>query len=185
MLACSKARYPKLYLLKRVWWKAALSRRISLKDSWLFGFVSLPVSFPHFLLLMENLKLFKLSVTLPGGCSAAWSLHPCVSPPLLGELRNGRPPGHLKSRNSGSLKVVIKGTAGWWAGKWDLCWWNWEQTGARIALWQLLFLFFSLFYCIVHIPIVVPEVELEREDFFPFFTFVSAPIVVARNLEGS
>lgn len=98
---------------------------MSLKDSWLFGFVCLPVSFPHFLLLMENLKLFKLSVTLPSGCFTAWSLHPCVSPSLLGELRNGRPPGLLKSRNSGSLKVVIKGAAGWWAGKWDLCWWNW------------------------------------------------------------
>lgn len=31
---------------------------------------------------------------------------------------------------------------------------------------------------------MIPEVELERSDFSLFFTFVSAPIVVARNLEG-
>lgn len=35
---------------------------------------------------------------------------------------------------------MIKGTAGWWAGKWDLGWWNWEKTIAGIALWQRLLL---------------------------------------------
>lgn len=45
--------------------------------------------------------------------------------------------------------------------------------------------FFSFFPFITVLSIsVVPEVELERRDLSLFFTFVSSPIVVARNLEG-
>lgn len=49
-----------------------------------------------------------------------------------------------------------------------------------IAGWQLLF--FS-FFTVLSLS-VVPKVELERRDLSLFFTFVSAPTVVARNLEG-
>lgn len=50
-----------------------------------------------------------------------------------------------------------------------------------IALWQLLFFFlFFPFFTVLSIS-VVPEVELERRDLSLFFTFVSAPTVVARK----
>lgn len=135
-----------LYLLKRCWRRACrLSPRQPKRP--------LAVCFCLSSCLFASFSPIDAVCHSPCGSAAAWSLHPRVSLPLSGELSNGCPPGLLKSWNSARLKVVIKGTAGWWAGKWDLCWWNWEETDVGIALWQLLFFFFffSFFYCIVHI----------------------------------
>lgn len=142
-----------LYFLKRCWWRACrLSPRQS-KRPLAVCFCLSSCLFASFSPVDAGIPPPKAVCHSPCGSAAAWSLYPRVSLPLLGELSNGCPPGLLKSWSSASLKVVIKGTAGWWAGKWDLCWWNWEETDVGIALWQLLFFssFFSFFYCIVHI----------------------------------